>query len=489
MLSNSQIVKFFKNQTIFLTGGTGLIGKLIVEKLLRTSFDLNKIYILMRTKHGKSPQQRFDDYFDSPCFEKINENFKSKVSFISGDCLKPGLGVKSEDVDILKKETTCIFHIAANLNFRQTIKEASYNVSSTKEMIKLAKEMENLKIFTYVSTAYSNCLKSHIREEIYPPPIKAQAFLDLIDSCNEDELEKTLLPYVTKWPNNYAFSKCLSEDLIKNSLTEIPAAIIRPSVVTNTINDPVPGWINNYHGFVGVAAAGYVGGMQNLYGKKEKKVYLVPADFVSNCILAAAWETANSKSVKVFNCVGKSLSLERLINGLNSLYWKFPSMKCLWYPHIVIIQNKFWYDVKAYWTLILAYCIDFIFFCFKKPVGATKIRRRIVEQVNVLSYFITHEWKFDEDKFINLWKKMGDEDKKIFPFHDSATDWDKFFTICVLGVRLYLFKDPISTLSNAKAKFKILFALHYTIVALFYYFLFTVFKFLIKQRNLVIENK
>ena len=66
MLNNSQIVRFFKNQTIFLTGGTGLIGKLLVEKLLRTSFDLNKIYILMRTKHGKSPQQRFDDFFDSP---------------------------------------------------------------------------------------------------------------------------------------------------------------------------------------------------------------------------------------------------------------------------------------------------------------------------------------------------------------------------------------------------------------------------------------
>ena len=64
MSNDSQIVKFFKNQTIFLSGGTGLVGKLLVEKLLRTSFDLKKIYILMRGKHGKNPQQRFDDFFN-----------------------------------------------------------------------------------------------------------------------------------------------------------------------------------------------------------------------------------------------------------------------------------------------------------------------------------------------------------------------------------------------------------------------------------------
>ena len=61
-------------------------------------------------------------------------------------------------------------------------------------MIKLAKEMENLKVFVYVSTAYSNCVNNHIREEIYEPPIKAEAFLDLVNTCNEDDLEKIILP-------------------------------------------------------------------------------------------------------------------------------------------------------------------------------------------------------------------------------------------------------------------------------------------------------
>ncbi|KAJ3641732.1 hypothetical protein Zmor_028213 [Zophobas morio] len=266
MSDNSQIVEFFKNQTIFITGGNGPVGKLILEKLLRTFWDLKKIYLLMRPKKGKSPEQRFSHLFTNPCFESIKgKNFKSKVLLISGDCNQPSLGLNSEDVDIPKKETTYIFHIAANVNFLQTIKEASYIVSCTKQMIKLAKEMENLKVFVYVSTAYSNCINNYIREEIYQPPITAQTFLDLVNSCDEYDLRNTLLPYLNKWPNNYLVSKCLSEDLIKSSAIGIPTAIVRPAIVTNTIKEPIPGYIDNYYGFIGLVVGGYMGVIPNLH--------------------------------------------------------------------------------------------------------------------------------------------------------------------------------------------------------------------------------
>ncbi|KAJ3641733.1 hypothetical protein Zmor_028214 [Zophobas morio] len=480
MSNNSQIGEFFKNQTIFLTEGTDLIGKLLVEKLLRTA-DLKKIYILMRAKREKKFAERFDDFFHNACFKNINRNdFESKVSVIGGDCKKLGLGLNSKDVDILKKETTCIIHAAANVNLRQTIKEASYNVVSTNEMIKLAERMENLKIFVYVSTSFTNCFNSHIREEIYQTPIKAEAFLDLVDSCNEDEVEKTLLPYLNKWPNNYAFSKCLSEALIKDSGMDIPTTIVRPSSVTNAMKHPVPGWVDNYHSIVGIVAGGFLGILQNLYAKKEKKVHFVPADFVCNCILAVAWDTANSKNLTVINCVGEPIVYERLVSKIDSLYWKFPSVKCLWFPKMTIIQNKCWYNVKGYWMLMLAYCIDLILFCSKQQVGASKMRKQIAEQVSVLSYFTVREWNFDDDRFMNLWKKMGDEDKKIFPFYVNTMDWNKYLSNCILGIRL-LFKDPISTLPHAKAKFKIMSSFYYTIVALFYYFLYIMFyKFLTK---------
>jgi fatty acyl-CoA reductase len=63
MSMDAQIEEFYKDQTIFLTGGTGFLGKILIEKLLRQCWDLNKIYVLVRPKKGKSPEDRFEELF------------------------------------------------------------------------------------------------------------------------------------------------------------------------------------------------------------------------------------------------------------------------------------------------------------------------------------------------------------------------------------------------------------------------------------------
>ena len=65
-MSNSEIKQFFKNQTIFITGGTGFLGKLIIEKLLRECWDLKKILVLVRPKKGKTPQERLNEILERP---------------------------------------------------------------------------------------------------------------------------------------------------------------------------------------------------------------------------------------------------------------------------------------------------------------------------------------------------------------------------------------------------------------------------------------
>lgn len=48
------IKKFDDNQSIFITGGTGFIGKLLIQQLLRECSDITYIYLLIRTKKGRS---------------------------------------------------------------------------------------------------------------------------------------------------------------------------------------------------------------------------------------------------------------------------------------------------------------------------------------------------------------------------------------------------------------------------------------------------
>lgn len=58
--------------------GTGFMGKVFVEKLLRMT-DVGQIYMLMRVKKGKNPKERLVDTFNNPVskenFIKFLESF------------------------------------------------------------------------------------------------------------------------------------------------------------------------------------------------------------------------------------------------------------------------------------------------------------------------------------------------------------------------------------------------------------------------------
>ena len=58
------ISDFYAQKTVFITGATGFLGKVVIEKLLRACPYVKKIYLLARSRRGVSPQQRIDDLLD-----------------------------------------------------------------------------------------------------------------------------------------------------------------------------------------------------------------------------------------------------------------------------------------------------------------------------------------------------------------------------------------------------------------------------------------
>lgn len=57
----SEIGEYYKNKSILITGATGFIGKVLIEKLLRSCGDLKVIYVLVRTKKGHNPRHRLNE--------------------------------------------------------------------------------------------------------------------------------------------------------------------------------------------------------------------------------------------------------------------------------------------------------------------------------------------------------------------------------------------------------------------------------------------
>lgn len=65
--------EFYAGKNILLTGGTGFMGKVLIEKMLYSIPDLGTIYLLMRPKRGKSVAQRLEDMHRLPvCKHSIN---------------------------------------------------------------------------------------------------------------------------------------------------------------------------------------------------------------------------------------------------------------------------------------------------------------------------------------------------------------------------------------------------------------------------------
>lgn len=62
----NRVADMLAGRSILITGGTGFMGKVLIEKILRSCGDVDTIYLLIRTKKGKEPRLRVDEIFASP---------------------------------------------------------------------------------------------------------------------------------------------------------------------------------------------------------------------------------------------------------------------------------------------------------------------------------------------------------------------------------------------------------------------------------------
>lgn len=96
----------------------------------------------------------------------------------------------------------------------------------------------------YVSTVYSNCNRKQIGEQFYPPPVNPEQmikFVENMDDSFEDKLHVVTTDLIKPWPNTYVYTKAITEDLVRRLGANLPIAIVRPSIVVSTVEDPIPG--------------------------------------------------------------------------------------------------------------------------------------------------------------------------------------------------------------------------------------------------------
>ena len=83
-----------------------------------------------------------------------------------------------------------------------------------------------------------------------------------------------------------------------------------------------------------------------------------------------------------------------------------------------------------------------------------KAYRKIHKFAKVVSYFGKREWKFTNDNVIKLWETTNSVDKMKFDFNVKSLNWEIYMMHHIRGIRVYLVKDPMTTLEKSRAKYK-----------------------------------
>jgi fatty acyl-CoA reductase len=193
----------------------GFLGKVIVEKLLRSCPGIDKIYLLARSKKDKSIDDRLEEVIKSPAFDILREKNPealNKITLVEGDISEDDLGMSQVDRTMLCDNVSVIIHCAATINFNEPLKVAvKTNLQSVKEMLTLARGVSNLKVshakkifgeksskfnynlsqsFVHVSTAYTNWFELDVKEQFYSTEYDPNDLIQLCRTMDQKTLDK-----------------------------------------------------------------------------------------------------------------------------------------------------------------------------------------------------------------------------------------------------------------------------------------------------------
>ncbi|CAL1688895.1 unnamed protein product [Lasius platythorax] len=484
-IHKTPIQKFYTGKSILITGSTGFLGKMLVEKLLRSCPDISTMYLLIRSKKDKCPEIRLDDIFESPLYDRLKKempNFRKKIVPITANFNVADLDLSENDKNMLIREVSVVFHLAATVRFDEDIKTSTaINVIATNVILDIAKHMPNLKSFIHVSTVYSNCHVKYIEERFYTYPIDHRELITLTRTLPESTIKERISRIISLWPNTYAFTKAIAEVLLKHEGKDLPIGIFRPAIVLPSAREPLVGWIDNYHGPIGLTASIYHGITRCLPYDDDILANLVPIDLTVNSLIASAWDVSNkyrnSKDVLIYNFIaptdaptwGEYLHVMKFISTI------YPLKNSIWKPIIFGLQHDISYKICIWlFHLFPALLVDSIMLCKGRRPRMWKLYSRVHKSAKLTSYFAANKWKFNDNNVQAMWDRLSEEDQQLFNFNMIGFDWIKYLIDCYKGIRLFLLNEDDSTLENSRIKYRRFCWLHRILETVFLFVIFLI---------------
>lgn len=466
----SPVADYYRGKVVLLTGATGFLGKLYMVKLVRLG--VKELIVIVREKKGVQPKERMVKILEKEKLFKVHglgeKQYMKTLTVIAGDMDVPGLGLSPEDLEYIRERTEIVLHAAADVRFDEALNKIIItNVQGTLEMLNLCVSLRKMELMIYVSTAYANCVTNTVYEKFYDPPVDPLKMMELMKTVDDDQSEVLTDMIIRPWPNTYTYAKSLAENLVKMYFDRMNIVIIRPTIVATTMDDPIQGWTDNLYGLNGVIVGAGCGVLRVLHASDSIKIDIIPADFVINGTLVAAYRAAedyrhNAPStdpdkVHIYH-LGSAVD-NPLTNAMISRYTKTigasnPPLRSLWIGSYVSTKYAtFSMILSILLHLIPGVIIDAILrFKGERPM-LMKIYRKVRKFTTMIEFFAGQEFIFVNDKMRQVMDSMTPGDKEQFQCDMKSLPWDDYFNIYFPGLKTYILKEKTDTWEKARQRY------------------------------------
>uniref|UniRef100_A0A1I8FAQ0 Fatty acyl-CoA reductase n=1 Tax=Macrostomum lignano TaxID=282301 RepID=A0A1I8FAQ0_9PLAT len=317
--SFQSIGEFYAGKDVFITGITGFIGKVLLEKLLWACPQVGRVYAMMRPKRGRPVEERLEELLDSALFDRLRRDrpdFRDQIRPVQGDMFEPGLGLAPEAIEELQERRghrplrrASEIAVQMNLDGPRKVAELCEGIAQAGSLGPRVHRLRQLRAQV-------------VDEIVYAPDVHPQKLLDAI---------RVTPKLLGQKPNTYTFTKQLAEFYL----------------------DPFPGWVDNFNGPTGLFAAVGKGMMRIMHGGPQ-----LPGGHCATCGTSGSFKPQGRQPVCTMrDRAGQPRLTWADIETLTPKnFVAHPTQSAIRLPKAVFTTNTLWYQVPKAWLFIPTSC-------------------------------------------------------------------------------------------------------------------------------------
>ena len=500
--SSSTVLEQLRGKHVLITGTTGFLGKVVLEKIIRAVPDIGGIHLLIRgnKRHPNARDRFLHEIATSSVFERLrkddNEAFESfieeRVHCVTGEVTEPRFGLPVERFSALANRVDAFINSAASVNFREELDKAlAINTLCLNNVVQLARQNREMAVIQ-VSTCYVNGKNSgQVTESVIKPAgddiprsTSGHYEIDELVRLLEDKiadvrsrysgkvLEKKLVDLGIEeanrygWSDTYTFTKWLGEQLLMKALEGRALTIVRPSIIESALEEPAPGWIEGVKVADAIILA-YAREKVTLFpGKRSGVIDVIPVDLVANAIILSLAEAlAEPARRRVYQCCSGSsnpITLGEFIDHLmaesksnfaayDQLFYRQPTK-----PFIAV--NRKLFDVVVGGLRVPLSMTSRVLKLLGQDRELKTLRNLDTSRslATIFGFYTAPDYIFRNDELKALSSRMGELDRLLFPVDAAQIDWSVYLRkIHLAGLNQYALKErKLYSLRSAKTRKK-----------------------------------